>query len=251
MSTQDYRARIYARYATRFQDAKAQFDHSASARWGRAYRHYFREWLPLNREARIVDLACGGGKLVHFFKSHGYINTIGVDISPEQVALARQVPAQIELANALEFLEANPNYFDLITALDLVEHFHKPEVLRFLDGCAAALRPGGRLILQTPNADSPWGTTHRYNDFTHEAAFTEYSIGQILGLAGFEDINVYGNVTHINSSWKRALFNIAAKIIAAMTKLILAYIYMPGSRQPGIMTTFLMARGKNINKERA
>lgn len=185
MSTQDYRARIYARYATKFQDAQAQFDHSASSRWGRAYRHYFREWLPSNRDARIVDLACGGGKLVHFFKSHGYINTIGVDISPEQVALARQVPAEIELANALEFLEANPNSFDLITALDLVEHFHKPEVLRFLDGCAAALRPGGRLILQTPNADSPWGTTHRYNDFTHEVGFNPNSIVRLLGLAGF------------------------------------------------------------------
>ncbi len=184
ISTQDYRTRIYERYATNFQDAPAKFDYAASAKWGRAYRYYFRRWLPLSKDAQIVDLACGGGKLIHFFKSYGYINTKGVDISPEQVQLARQVPADIELSNVLEFLEANPGRFDLVTALDLVEHFHKPEVLRFLDGCVAALRPGGRLILQTPNAESPWGTMHRYNDFTHEVGFNPNSIVRLLRLAG-------------------------------------------------------------------
>jgi len=190
MNTKDYRSRIYEHYATNFQDASATFDHKASARWGRAYGHYFRDWLPTNRDARIVDLACGGGKLLHFFKANGYGNTKGVDISPEQVSLARQVPAEAELANVLEFLEANPNNFDLITAIDLVEHFHKPEVLRFLDGCVNALRPGGRLILQTPNADSPWGTTHRYNDFTHEVCFNPNSIMRLLRLAGLSEIEV-------------------------------------------------------------
>lgn len=115
---------------------------------------------------------------------------MGVDISPEQVALARQLPADVELANVLEFLEGNPNSFDLITALDLVEHFHKHEVLRFLDGCVNALRPGGRLILQTPNADSPWGMTYRYNDFTHEVGFNPNSIMCLLRLAGLSVIEV-------------------------------------------------------------
>ncbi|HCB12349.1 MAG TPA: hypothetical protein DEP36_02085, partial [Gammaproteobacteria bacterium] len=185
---QDYRSRIYERYATNFQDSPATFDYEASARWGRAYHYYFRSWLPANRDARIVDLACGGGKLLHFFKTDGYDNTMGVDISPEQVLLSRQVPAEVKLANVLDFLEVNPNSFDLITALDLVEHFHKPEVLRFLDGCANALCPNGRLILQTPNADSPWGTTHRYNDFTHEVGFNPNSITRLLRLAGLLEI---------------------------------------------------------------
>jgi SAM-dependent methyltransferase len=190
MNTKDYRSRIYEHYATNFQDAPATFDHEASARWGRAYRHYFRKWLPPSRDVRIVDLACGGGKLLHFFKANGYGNLMGVDISPEQVALSRQVPAEAELANVLDFLEANPNNFDLITALDLIEHFHKPEVLRFLDGCVSALRSGGRLILQTSNADSPWGGTMRYGDFTHEAGFNPNSIIRLLRLTGFSEIEV-------------------------------------------------------------
>lgn len=188
MSAHDYRERIYARYATNFQDAPALFDRAASLAWGRAYRHYFRGWLPVRSDARIVDLACGGGKLIHFFKSTGFADVIGVDISPEQVALARQVPAEVTLGNAMDYLEANPNHFDLITALDLVEHFKKEEAMRFLDACVGALRPGGRLILQTPNADSPWGTTHRYNDFTHEIGFNPNSLMRLLNLAGLSKL---------------------------------------------------------------
>jgi len=188
MNTDDYRSRIYEKYASNFQDASGTFDSAASMHWGKAYLYYFRGWLPANKDARVVGLACGGGMLLHFFKSRGYGGITGVDISPEQAALARQVLVDVELENVLEFLEAHPGSFDLITALDLVEHFHKPEVLRFLDGCVNALRPGGRLILQTPNADSPWGSTHRYNDFTHEVGFNPNSIMRLLRLVGLSGI---------------------------------------------------------------
>jgi len=141
---ENYRARIYENYATNFQDAPKVFDEGAAWRWGRAYRHYLRGWLcPDNKQAQIVDLACGGGKLLYFFKRMGYENITGVDISPEQVKLAHQVTPLVEEANVLEWLEAHPDQFDLITGFDIVEHFHKDEVLRFLDACTNALKPGG------------------------------------------------------------------------------------------------------------
>ena len=64
MST--YRDRIYASYGKNFQDAPENFDYSASLRWGKAQRYHLRGWLPESKTARIVDLACGGGKLLHF-----------------------------------------------------------------------------------------------------------------------------------------------------------------------------------------
>lgn len=84
-----------------------------------------------------------------------------------------------------EHLERKPESYDLITGYDIVEHFHKDEVLRFLDGCHSALKPGGRLILQTPNADSPWGIGYIYGDFTHEVAFNPNALSRLLRLAGF------------------------------------------------------------------
>lgn len=184
----DYRARIYERYATNFQSAPQVFDIEAARRWGRAYRHYLKGWLPENRGAHILDVACGGGKLLQFYRDQGYTAVQGVDISPEQVALARQVTPEVAQANVLEYLAAHPGRFDLISGLDIVEHFNKDEVLRFLDLCHAALKPGGRLVLQTPNAESPWGSHHRYNDLTHELGFNPNALARLLALVGFTAI---------------------------------------------------------------
>ncbi len=184
----DYRARIYERYASRFQSASETFDVGAARRWGRSYRHYLRGWLPADPDAPILDVACGGGRLLQFFRDGGYRDVHGVDVSPEQVALARQVTHNVVQADVLDYLAGQPARFDLITGLDIVEHFGKGETLRFLDLCYAALRPGGRLVLQTPNAESPWGTHHRYNDLTHELGFNPNALSRLLAMVGFETI---------------------------------------------------------------
>lgn len=183
-----YRSRIYAEYASRFQDAPETFDVKAARKWGGPYRYYLRRWLPERRDARILDVACGGGKLLQFYLDCGYTKISGIDLSPEQIALARQVTKQVVQANILEYLEQHENTFDFISGLDIIEHFYKEEVLCFLDLCFAALKPGGRLVLQTPNAESPWGAHHRYNDFTHEVAFNPNSLSRMLRLVGFERI---------------------------------------------------------------
>ena len=164
------------------------FEVEASRRWGKAYRHYLRGWLPARRAACILDVACGGGKLLQFYLDAAYTDAHGVDLSPEQVALARQVTPNVTQANVLDYLAINPGRFDLLSGLDIVEHFRKDEVLQFLDLCFAALKPSGRLVLQTPNAESPWGTYHRYNDLTHELAFNPNALSRLLDLVGFEAI---------------------------------------------------------------
>jgi SAM-dependent methyltransferase len=186
MPGDDYRARIYKHYASRFMGSGTVFDVSEADRWGRAYDHHFRGWLPKDKNTSIVDVACGGGNLLHFFKRRGYTNVTGVDISPEQIALARQVVPNVVQGDVLSFLQSRPASFDLITGLDIVEHLFKDDVLTFLDACLAALKPRGRLILQTPNAESPWGSTIRYADFTHEVGFEHNSLTRLLRLCGFD-----------------------------------------------------------------
>jgi 2-polyprenyl-3-methyl-5-hydroxy-6-metoxy-1,4-benzoquinol methylase len=187
-SQTDYRERIYERYALNFQDAQERFDEGESKRWGKAYRHYLRGWLPDNKEGLIADVACGGGRLLHFFNEQGYRNIWGVDISSDQVELARQVSRNVAEEDAIGFLEARREQFDLVVGLDIIEHFHKPDVLRFLDACLVALRPEGRLILQTSNSDSPWGGMHRYGDFTHEVGFNPNSLSRLMRLVGLRNI---------------------------------------------------------------
>ena len=188
----DYRDRIYEKYGSTFQDLPQIFDEEVSRRWGSAYDVYLSGWLPASFEANVVDIACGGGKFLHFLKERGYSSITGVDLSPEQVSLARQVVPDVAEENAIDFLDRHKDTFDLITGFDVIEHLNKSEVLRFLDAAYAALKPGARLILQTPNGDSPFFGSIRYGDFTHEVCFTSNSLSRLMKLAGFADIEARG-----------------------------------------------------------
>lgn len=185
----DLRKDIYTRYGRDFQDVGETFDPASAGRWGRAYRWYLRGWLPVRNDAPIAELGCGYGRLLHFLKLCGYTNLQGVDISTDQVAVAKQVVSAVTQANVLDWLSEHPQTFDLLVALDLIEHLTREEALRFIALCFEALRPGGRLILQTPNADSPFGMQHRFNDITHEWAYNCNQLSRLLKRAGFVGVH--------------------------------------------------------------
>lgn len=184
----DYRQRIYSKYASCFQDSKQTFDITAANKWGKAYDSYLKGWLPSQKNANILEIACGSGRLLHFFKARKYTNITGVDISPEQISLAKQVTQNVVEINAIEFLETKDKTYDLIVSLDVLEHFRKNEALHYLDACFNALKPNGRLVLQTCNADSPWGLMLLYGDFTHEVCFNDNSLAGLLKLVGFQHV---------------------------------------------------------------
>lgn len=239
----DYRTRIYKEYASRMQNAATVFDEVEAVRWGRAYDTFLKSWLPEKKDAAILDVACGGGKLLHFFKSRGYMNLQGVDISPEQVALSKQVTENITEANAIEYLVEKKESYDLITGLDIVEHFQKSEVLKFLDASCGALKPGGRIILQTPNAESPWGMTHRYNDFTHEIAFNPNALKRLLSLCNFFEIESRetGPVVHGVVSLGRYLIWKVIRVGLSVWNLA-----ETGSRGSGIYTRTFLISGRKV-----
>jgi SAM-dependent methyltransferase len=186
-----YRSRIYERYTTI--TIAGSGPRGGSSRSQEAYfAAKLGKWLPPDREAAILDAGCGSGVWLEFLRGRGYRRLAGVDLSAEQLAAARARSPGVELhpGDLLEFLAGKENEYDLVTALDVIEHLDKAGALRFLDLAWRSLRPGGGLILQTPNAASPWGMSVRYGDFTHECCFTPGSLGQLLAAAGFTGIEV-------------------------------------------------------------
>ena len=184
----DYRDRIYAAYASRGRQLPSSPDPAAVSVRSRYLARVLAGWLPEDRGASIVDLGCGTGDVLAAFGAFGYTALAGVDRSAEQVRVAREIAPQVEEGDLFEYLADREQAFDLITGFDVIEHLRKDEVLHFLDACHRALKPGGRLILQTPNAESPWGPAIRYGDFTHEVCFTPGSLEWLLRLSGFEEV---------------------------------------------------------------
>lgn len=180
-----YRDSIYKNYASFFGLFDKQSYQNNITKEEFVFEYYFRGWLPERTDAAICDLGCGDGGLLRFLAGRGFTDLTGVDLSPEQVARARSVPARLVCGDAIEHLERAPGRYDLLIARDVVEHLSKDELLRFLDLARAGLRPGGRLVVQTPNGDAPLVGSVRYGDLTHELCLTPGLLRRLLEHAGF------------------------------------------------------------------
>lgn len=159
--------------------------------------HYNRrsiidKFFPADKDVSILDLGCGWGPFIYACQQASYRNVVGVDASPEQVALAKELGLnQLIQGDIRDFLANCQEKFDVITALDVLEHFTKAEVMDILDRVYAALQPGGLFLLRTPNGEGPFAARYFYGDFTHELCFTRHSLAQVLRAAGFAEMRFY------------------------------------------------------------
>lgn len=100
---------------------------------------------------RALDMGCGAGLLCEPLARLGAAVT-GVDAAPENVAAARLHAEQSGLAidyHAGDTGALADEAFDLVTCLEVVEHVTDPAP--FVRALAAAVAPGGLLVMSTPN----------------------------------------------------------------------------------------------------
>ncbi|SUS08914.1 hypothetical protein DF3PB_950004 [uncultured Defluviicoccus sp.] len=157
VSPSDFRARLYQNYASLMETAAGPEDFESVRKTVRIFRYHFRDWLPVDRAAPILDAACGAGGFLNALRGMEYTNAVGVDRSPEQVLIAQNAGVHAVEGDLFGYLGERHGAFALISALDIIEHLSKDEALTFVDLCLQALQPEGRLILRTPNGASPLG----------------------------------------------------------------------------------------------
>lgn len=162
------------------------------------------------KNQRILDLGCGTGSLVQALKEAGYTNVTGVDVSEEMVNVAHQlgVPEVIH-ADVNAFLSSQPGQFDVITGMDIIEHFTKDELVHLLALIRMALTANGRVIFRTPNLDSPMATVYANGDFTHENYLNASSASQVLLNCGFKNPHVLSSNMQLANPLKEGLRRIA------------------------------------------
>jgi len=235
----DWRGELYARYLSTHSIAGGDVDAGDRARSVARIRAKFRPLLPDSKSARILDVGCGHGLFVHSARTLGYASTSGVDRSSEQIALGKRlgIPGLFQ-GDAIGYLQSAPTAYDCITALDVLEHCTKPDVLALLTAAHDALVPGGRVVIQTINGGGIRGSHLLYGDFTHEWAFTATSIAQLLQACGFHAVTVSEDkpIAHSAKSRLRSLIWQGVRLPRwALT------IVETGTIQPVILTANLIA----------
>ena len=153
----------------------------------------FIEFLPSNRDIKIIDLGCGTGSLVSGLKNCGYKHVSGIDVSHENIEQGKLADLDIEHGEIIDFLdqaiENNKNY-DVIFLMDVLEHLDDNELFDVVDKVKKVLSGDGIFIIKTINAESLISGMGRYMDITHERSFTSHSMKELMSAFGYQELEI-------------------------------------------------------------
>ncbi len=209
------------------------------------FTNNYRHLMPADRDARVVDVGIGRGEMLSLYRDWGYRRAEGIDISRSAIAHCQAAGLACTLvADSAEWFRAQDRAIDLVSMLDVLEHVERAHVIPLLAAVHGALRPGGILIVQVPNMQSPDHQLNHYDDFTHVAGFTEKSLAQVARAAGFDAITFrpfeqfgWFGARRLRS-WVDLGRRIARPLLFAGTRLSRG---LTGAPNPAILTPVLVA----------
>jgi SAM-dependent methyltransferase len=169
-------------------------------------------------EPIIVDAGCGAGMALVALRALGYRHLLGLDRFDEydtdtgtRIGTIKQILERLESRkipwHRCDLVEGElpvkDGSVDLVLFMDVVEHLHRPKAV--LTKLARMLRPGGHLLLETPNLASlrnrayllfgrstagseveDWYHFERF--WGHVREYTEDELRRMLDLAGFDTV---------------------------------------------------------------
>jgi len=137
-----------------------------------------RTTLP-NAKPKILDVGCGTGANLKMLTAYG--SAEGVDISPQAVDFCRERGLDSVKLGAIEHLPYESGSFELVTALDVVEHLD--DDVAGLREMRRVLRRDGRILLFVPAFMFLWGVQDDVSN--HRRRYTLPSLLRAVEAAGF------------------------------------------------------------------
>lgn len=157
-------------------------------------------WLNNTPPGDMLDFGFGAGQLVMRLRDLGW-NVAGVEFDHKVLTRAREKLGLDVRSSVLSFPE---NRFDVITLSHVIEHV--PDPVFTLQQCASRLKPGGRMVIATPNTNS-LGHKHFGEDWRpldpprHLILFSPQSLARCAERAGLEVETVRTSARSACFSW--------------------------------------------------
>jgi len=105
-------------------------------------------------ECKLLDVGCGGGILAEAMAHRG-ADVTGIDMGEAPLAVAQLhglesgIAVNYQRCTAEEMAEQQPETFDVVTCLEMLEHV--PDPLSVIEACSRLVKPGGHLYFSTIN----------------------------------------------------------------------------------------------------
>jgi len=167
------------------------------AAWFSGVRSAAFRWVPKN--VRVLDIGCGLCETLGYHRSRGCeVYGVEADENVRRVAEHFGFNVHVGLFDADMY---EREFFDYVTLDQVIEHVTDP--LKVMSGIARILRPGGTLVLSTPNLRG-WGARvfgRRWINWHvpyHVHQFTRKSLSSLAAKTG---MRVTGWRTLTHSDW--------------------------------------------------
>jgi 2-polyprenyl-3-methyl-5-hydroxy-6-metoxy-1,4-benzoquinol methylase len=183
------------------------------------YRHYYEEAIPASPDRRYQEWLAeaegkvGRGRLLEVGAGSGQFSRVALrrgwtvdatEVSESGLRLLRETGATVH-AGDLPALRLPAGKFDLVASLEVIEHLAEPGA--HLEQLGRLTRPGGLLLLTTPNfgglSRRLLGTRWRVIDPEHLGYFTAATLRRGLERSGFMRISVRPRTLDV-TTWRSA-----------------------------------------------
>lgn len=161
-------------------------------------KQYLEYILPTDK---VLDIGCGRGEFIELLTDNG-ISVNGIDINEDMVEYCIDRGFNVQYADAIDYLAAvPPQTYDCISMCQVIEHLTFEQYTELLGLMLNALKPGGKVIIETINAQSVYAMSNWfYIDPTHTKPVHPETLDFVIKEIGFhktERKNV-SPVEHIN-----------------------------------------------------
>jgi SAM-dependent methyltransferase len=107
-------------------------------------------YLHARDRGRLLDVGCGNGLFISRMQKLGW-QTQGIDLDTTAAEFCRSKGLNVSSGD-LASQHFSENSFDVITINHVIEHIH--DYTSLIKECKRILKPGGKLLVATPNGDS-------------------------------------------------------------------------------------------------
>lgn len=155
------------------------------------FDQFFAKYKLLNPNINILEVGFGNGELLGYLSADRYhLHGVEINSSLTNRAIAKGFDAFTGLVWDIAALDKKK--FDLIIAIDVVEHMDRHQLDGFFAWASTHLSEQGNLVLRFPEGASPFSLPYQNGDFTHVSALTK---NKLISLASKNNlrITVYDN----------------------------------------------------------
>jgi SAM-dependent methyltransferase len=155
------------------------------------YLPFVEPFKTLYKAPEILDLGCGRGEWLELLRNNGF-QAKGVDIDEGMLSACRELDLNVRQADALGYLRGlTANKLSVVSAFHVVEHISFEALRQLIDEAYRLLKPGGLMILETPNTENlVVGTSGFYMDPTHQRPLPAQLLAFVVEYAGFARVKI-------------------------------------------------------------